>query len=240
MEILMSPPRAKSVILVLAALLLLQSASQAAVIFLYDFPNDPGDGLAGDQTNPQPTFATFSDFTRTNVNATGGPNFSSNNWSTGPIDTTQYVGFSITASPWYVLDLTSLTFDIKRQSNGPANGQVALFLNGSSIPYATFNFSPTTSVVTNTFDFTDLTNADMVTSATIRFYGWNAPGPGNLTFDNVVINGVVAAVPEVAPVWPIVALTACVGVEAARRRRSPARSPGRTSDAVGPDGLEPA
>jgi hypothetical protein len=57
----------------------------ASLLYLYDFPGDPGSGLAADQTNPQPTGATFGDFTRNNVGVVSGSNneFGSNNWSLG-------------------------------------------------------------------------------------------------------------------------------------------------------------
>ena len=208
----------KSFLLALLGLFFLHRQSEASIIFLYDFPNDPGSGLAVDQANPQPTFATMSNFTRTNVTLGGGPNFNSTNWSAGAQDTTEYVGFSIAASSWYYLNLTDITFDVKRQSGGPLNGQVAIFLNGSATPYATQNFSTTTSFVSSTFDFTDLTNADAITSATVLFYAWNAGG-GGLILDNVGIDGLVAAVPEITPAWFMaIFIVACVGFEMIMRR----------------------
>jgi hypothetical protein len=170
---------------------------EGAVIYLYDFPGNSG--LAASQTNSQPTFATFSDFTRTNLNsASGSGEFGSANWNqTGTIDTTQHEGFSITASPWYVLNLSSLTFDALRSNTGPQNMEVDLFLNGSATAYATFSFSPTQTKDPYTFNFTPLTDTDMVTSATFVFYGWNATGVGGqLYLDNVATNGVVSALPE--------------------------------------------
>jgi hypothetical protein len=96
---------------------------------------------------------------------------------------------------------------------------VSLFLNGSTTAYATFTYSPTTSFATYTFDFTDLTVADVVTLATFRFYGWNAPSSGQLGFDNVATSGLITAVPELAPVWGIFAFGLCVTVENAARCR---------------------
>jgi hypothetical protein len=210
-------------LLCLAAVLLLagHSAVRASVIYLYDFPGDPGSGLASDQTNSQPSGATFSDFTRTNVGTSGGPLFNSNNWNQGgSIDTTQYVGFSITADAAFALDLTSLTFDTKRTNTGPLNAQVALFLNGSATAYAAFGFSPSTSLSPVTFDFTDLTDADNVTLAEFRLYGWNATGSGGgLGFDNVATNGGVAAVPEIPVLAPTVLLLVCAVSEARKKRR---------------------
>jgi hypothetical protein len=157
----------------LLAFLVSAPPSRATVIFLYDFPGGSGSGLAGDQTNPQPANATFSDFTRANLSlASTNGQFTSVGWSQAPaIDTTQYEGFSITSAPNYVLDLTSLTFAAKGESNGPVNMRVALFLNGSSTPYASFDFTPTSSLASYTFNFTALTDADAVTSAAFLFYG---------------------------------------------------------------------
>jgi hypothetical protein len=211
-------------LLCLAGALLLAGhpAVRASVIYLYDFPGDPGSGLAVDQTNLQPSGATFSDFTRTNVTATAGGNvFNSSNWNQGvAIDTAEYVGFSITSAAGFVLNLTSLTFDARRSATGPPNAEVALFLNGSSTAYATLDFVPTAILGPVTFDFTDLTDADNVTSATFHFYGWTALGSGGqLEFGNVSTNGTISNLPEGPVAWPIFVLLGCVFIENLRRWR---------------------
>jgi hypothetical protein len=211
-------------LLCLAGVLLLagHSAIRASVIYLYDFPGSPGSGLAVAQTSSQPSGATFSDFTRTNVDVTNGDDvFNSNNWNQGvAIDTTQYVGFSITSDAGFHLNLTSLDFDARKSATGPANAQVALFLNGSSTAYATLDFTPAGTLSPVTFDFTDLTDGDNVTSATFRFYGWNASGSGGqLEFDNVATSGVISNLPEGPVAWPIFVLLGCVAIENLRRQR---------------------
>jgi hypothetical protein len=169
----------------------------------------------------QPSGATFGDFTRTNVDPAGGGNvFNSSNWNQGvTIDTTEYVGFSITSDAGFVINLTSLTFDARRSATGPPNAEVALFLNGSSTAYATLDFVPTAVLGPVTFDFTDLTDADNVTSATFRFYGWTALGSGGqLQFGNVATNGAIGAVPEIATSWPVVFLLGCVLIDTMRQQ----------------------
>jgi hypothetical protein len=182
------------------------TSSRAAVIYTYDFPGSPGSGLAANQTNVQPWLGTFSDFTRT-AGLTQMPGAPANNtygtqsWNqTGSIDTTEHEGFSITAAAGCHINMTSLSFDLQLKPSGPVNFEVGLFLNGSSTAYATLDLTPTTTLTTYTFDFTDLVDADNVTSAEFRFFGWNASASGGgIILDNVITNG--AIVPEANPAY---------------------------------------
>ncbi len=181
-------------------------SSSAVVLYTYDFPGTPGSGLAANQTNGQPAWATFSDFTRTSglTQMPGAPannTFGTETWNqTGTIDTTQYEGFSITAGSGVYLALTSLKFDILLKPSGPTSVEVGLFLNGSSTAYATLDLTATTTDTTYTFNFTPLTGADHVTSATFNFYGWNAAAMGaGIILDNVITNG--SVVPEPNAAW---------------------------------------
>lgn len=214
--------------MVVFAIALTATAARASLIFLYDFPGSPASGLAVDQTNPQPANATFSDFTRTNVNVASNNWFTSTGWNqTSSIDTTQHEGFSITASPGYVLSLTSLTLSLQVENNGPQSVRVGLFLNGSASAYATADFFPTASFATYTFNFPALTNSDGVTSADFRIYGWNASSnTGKLYLDNVATYGTIdVAVPEVASFGPILLLVSCaIFLQARHGKRLGSRS----------------
>lgn len=210
-----------------AAFLLVCPNGEASLIYLYDFPGDSG--LASVQTNSQPSNATFSDFTRNNVQSvSSGPadTFGSDHWSLSTsLDPTIFESFSITATgAGFHLNLSSLSFDLMRSATGPPNMEVGLFLNGSSTAYAIFDFSPTTSMATYTFNFTPLTDADNVTSASFKFYGWNAGGSGGQIYlDNVGTFGAISSVPEVAPFLPVSLIILCSVVQVHRRR---ARHPG--------------
>jgi hypothetical protein len=187
------------------------SSTHGSLVFLYDFPGNPGSGIAANQTNPQPTGATFSDFTRTNLASVNAANvFASHNFSSGTsLDPTTYEGFSIAAASDYHLDLSSLTFNASIGSSGPQNIEVGLFLNGSTTAYATYDFSPTIATVAYTFNFTPLTDANNITSATFNFYGWNAPNTGgSFSLGNVGTNG--SIVPEAPTLWPVVLLIGCI------------------------------
>ncbi len=165
---------------------------RAAVLYTYDFPGNPGSGLAASQTNGNQAWAPFSNFTRT-VGLTQMPGSPANgtygteNWNqTGVINTAQYEGFSITAGPGIVLTLTSLSFDILLKPSGPTSVEVGLFLNGSSTAYATLDLTATTTNTSYNFDFTDVISTDNVTSATFKFFGWNAVASGaGIILDNV-------------------------------------------------------
>ena len=193
-------------------------------LFTYDFPGNPGSGLAADQTNPQPANASFSDFTRTGVsfnNSTG--NFGSAGWAqTSTIDLSEFNSFSITTAGGFDLTLTHLTFDAFRSSTGPASGQISLFLNGSTTPYATFSYSPTTTNSNYLFDFPDITAEQGIDTVSFNFYGWNAANNGGtLAFDNVTTFGAVTPVPELNPT--VCAVGACLltaGAIMLKRRRS--------------------
>jgi hypothetical protein len=172
-------------------------SSSASIVYTYDFPGTPGSGLASDQTNPQPGNATFGDWNRTNLSQiatsnvfdTGGWNNSSN------FDSTQYESFTITANPGWHLNLSLLTFDEQRSAGGPTKGRVQLFLNGSTTAYDVFNFNPTPSTQNQTDNFTPTTDANNVTVAEFRFYGWNGGDPGGTMFlDNVAVT--IDVVPE--------------------------------------------
>jgi hypothetical protein len=220
------PPVLKLIFVSVLAVLWAQPTATASLIYLYDFPG--GSGLASDQTNPQPGNATFSDFTRNNVGVSPsnpGNTFASNDWSTnGSIDTSKYEGFSITAAGGFHLNLSSLSFDLYRSATGPANMEVGLFLNGSATAYATYDFSPTMSTTTYTFNFTPLTDSSNVTSATFNFYGWNAVGVGGQVYvTNVGTYGDISNVPEASTLVPILFLFACVFVEKKRRKSFRAR-----------------
>ena len=202
------------------------SNTNASLIYTYDFPGNPGSGLAANQTNGQPAGATFSDFTRGGglTQMPGAPaqdNYGTENWNlTGSIDTTQYEGFLITASAGNHLNLTSLSFDLQLKPSGPLNFEVGLFLNGSSTAYATLDLSPTATETTYTFNFTPLTDANNVTLAEFRFFGWNAAASGGgIILDNVTTNGAVVIVPEANAVYSAALPVLLVAVDMFRRNR---------------------
>ena len=185
--------------LCLPALLLAMACSTAksSVVYTYDFPGNPGSGLAADQTNPQFPNATFGDWARVNVSAGPAANsFDSTFWNTtSSFDPTQYVSFSITADAGYHLNLSLLTFDEMRTSGGPTKGHVEMFLDGSAAPYAVMNYNPHSSIHSETFNFTPTTDADNVGTVEFRFYGWNGGTPeASLILANVAVT--LSIVPE--------------------------------------------
>ena len=206
------------------------SASRASLIYTYDFPGPgPNNGLASNQTNPQPPNATFSDFTR-NGGLTGTGNsdvFGSKNWPTSAtLNPTIFTAFTITADPGFVLALDHITFDsLKNGATAPMLAEVDLFLNGSSSAYASFAWTPQNSPMTSyMFSFTPVTFADNVTTATFKFFAWNATdGMNEVQFDNVAIFGGID-VPEAASFGPAALVLACaMTAERLRRHRQSRR-----------------
>jgi hypothetical protein len=188
---------AKIASLGLLFLALSQRSSPGSVVYIYDFPGTPGSGVAADQTNPQPGNATFGDWSRVNLTQIGTSNvFDNGGWNnTSVFDSTQYASFTITADAGWHLNLSLLTFDEMRSAGGPTKGRVQLFLNGSATAYDVFNYNPTPSTQNQSFNFTPTTDANNVTTAEFRFYGWNGGDPaGTMLFDNVAVT--VDVVPE--------------------------------------------
>lgn len=196
------------------ALVIAGTSARASLIYTYDFPGSPGSGLAVDQTNGQPANATMSDFTR-NGGLTGTGNngvFGSKNWPpSATMDPTVFTAFTITASPGFVLSLSQLTFDsLKNGATAPMQAEVDLFLNGSASAYASFAWTPQNAPLTSyTFNFTPVTFADNVTTATFKFFAWNATDANNeIQFDNVAIFGGID-VPEAASFGPTALVLGC-------------------------------
>src|SRR6266404_5183928 len=202
-------------LLALATCMLVCSSVQASLIYTYDFPGPgPNNGLATNQTNGQPPNATFSDYTR-NGGLTGTGNsdvFGSKNWPTAAaLDPNVFTAFTITADPGFVLNLSQLTFDsLKNGATAPLFAEVDLFLNGSATAYASFAWTPQNAPMTSyIFNFTPVTSADNVTTATFKFFAWNANDNTNeVQFGNVAIFGGID-VPEAGSLGPVLLVTGC-------------------------------
>jgi hypothetical protein len=221
----------KRAVLIGIGLVLTFSAVRASLIYTYDFPGPgPNNGLAANQTNGQPSNATLSDYTRNGgLIGTGNTDvFGSRNWPTSAtLDPTVFTAFTITANPGFLLSLDQLTFDsLKNGATAPMLAEVDLFLNGSTTAYASFAWTPQNAPMTHyTFNFTPVTFADNVTTATFKFFAWNATDSTNeVQFDNVAIYGAVD-VPEAASFGPVVLVIGCaISIQGLlRRQRQPSR-----------------
>ena len=209
------------------ALVVVWSTAQGSLIYTYDFPGPgPNNGLATNQTNPQPSNATMSDYTRHGgLTGTGNSDvFGSKNWSTSAtLDPTVFTAFTITANPGFVISLSQLTFDsLKNGATAPMLAEVDLFLNGSTTAYASFAWTPQNSPMTSyAFNFTPVTFADNVTTATFKFFAWNATDATNeVQFDNIALFGAVD-VPEAASVGPVGLVIGCAILARSFPRRKP-------------------
>lgn len=199
-------------LLTFVALVLVCSAGQGSLIYTYDFPGSPGSGLAVDQTNGQPANATMSDFTRNGGLTGSGASgvFGSKGWANGGSpDPTIFTAFTITADPGFFLSLSQLTFDSLKNGAQAVNAEVDLFLNGSSTAYASFAWTPQNAPMTSyVFNFTPITSADNVTTATFKFFAWNANSTNEVQFDNVSVYGGID-VPEAAGLGPAILVIGC-------------------------------
>lgn len=178
----------------------------SAPLFTYDFPGDPGSGLAASQTATQPSGATFGDFTRVNVNANAGANrFNSTAWNTtATLDTGEYVQFSFTVNPLFSGSITDISF-VQDGSNTVADEyDVRYSTNGFTSFVSRGSDTVTTSDSSEVWDFADLavSAGDTVTFRFFVFGDTQADGSGvpaaggTWSLDNVVVNGNLTAVPE--------------------------------------------
>ena len=185
------------------------------------FPALPGSGLAADQTNPQTGNVTFGNWSRANLTAgTAANTYESTFWNTTAVfDSAQYASFSITADAGYHLNLSQLTFDEMRTSGGPTKGRIQMFLNGSATAFDSVDYNPSSSWQSRTFNFTDIVDADNVTTVEFRFYGWNGgTDSASLIFDNVGVT-ILGVVPKVPAFWPVLLLIGCLIGEGTYRNR---------------------
>ncbi|MEX2287467.1 MAG: PEP-CTERM sorting domain-containing protein [Planctomycetaceae bacterium] len=196
------------------------SRLDAAVISNYAFDGNPADSAV----TVAPAGATFSDFTRTNLVDESHPNtFRSSGFSTGSsIDTTQFKGFTVTASGALSLAFEALSFDHNRSGKGPDTGEIRYSFDGFATLAASFVWAIATANTNQIWDFTDFT-LDPGETVEFRFFGYNADtGTGSKFFelDNV---GFIeqAAVPEPGSL-SLAAMALVLGVGSrytARRRR---------------------
>ncbi|HEY4281925.1 MAG TPA: hypothetical protein VGM62_02600 [Chthoniobacterales bacterium] len=179
------------------------ASSRGTIVYTYDFPGTPtGSGRAADQTNPAPPFTKFLDWNRVGLMEGTMPDvWDSTGFSTGgKIDTTQYTSFSIMADDGWHLNIQSFKFDQQKTKNGPKNGRVEMFVNGTL--FDTFNYGPTANFSNKNANFKSV-DKDNATTVEFRFYGWNASvASDSLLLDNVAITL------DVIPEWDAGAISA--------------------------------
>lgn len=119
----------------------------------------------------------------------GGDSYSANSWSTGALNTNDYIEFCVSANAGWEMELTDLEFDERRSGSGVRDLEVYYSLDN----FATAGtFVGSEGVADNTgwsgqeFGFT----ISGATQVCFRVYGYNAEQSGGTwRFDNVVISG---------------------------------------------------
>lgn len=106
------------------------------------------------------------------------------------IDLNKYVEFNITINAGFQALITSASFDVQRNANGPQNARLAHDQSGN-FTTDVFSFVPTTSTVAQNWDFSDITVVGPATR-TFRVYGWNNTG-GTIRLDNITLVGTVTS-----------------------------------------------
>ncbi|MEC4986554.1 MAG: hypothetical protein SAJ37_18570 [Oscillatoria sp. PMC 1068.18] len=190
----------KYILATFAVINAIATASNAAIVGLYDFE---GDSLTPSSVDSNLSFSNFS-YTgpgTTNFFA-GNPGdaYSSNNWAAGTIDLGRYFQFSIDPNPGFEVTLNSLELDERRSGTGPTTWEVRSSLDNYASTLSLFNVPDNTDFRANqttnfSSTFTGLTN-----SVTFRIYGYNAEsGVGTWRLDNVEVDGIVNATATAVP-----------------------------------------
>lgn len=159
-------------------------SADASILVKWDF-ND-NDAVA-DQILPGVTSTSFLD--GGSLNVTINQNAAARGWNPSASAaaakaTGDYWTFTVTAALGSVLDLTSLTFDQRRETNGPISFQVylgnTLIGSAGSAGLVSANYSA------------NLTGNNGLASATLYIVAWDAQnngGTANWLVDNVTLNG---------------------------------------------------
>ncbi|MCI0748068.1 MAG: hypothetical protein L0Y58_21895 [Verrucomicrobia subdivision 3 bacterium] len=178
--------------------LLTASTSHAAIIASYPFDSSSLASTDGEGNSSAGNITLGSGVGSSGVNAGVGnpaPSFGFNAGNIGTAqDSADYIEFIVTASPMFVLNLTSLTFDTQG-----LNGSWAV---SSSVAGHGSNIATDTIGASFAGDSIDLSGAGFqnLSSITFRLYAWNGAGDNvDVFFDNIILNGTV--VPEVGTVW---------------------------------------
>jgi len=180
--------------------------TSASMLGTYTFSGgDPG----GDTNAPSATNLVFTPYTQVNlapVSITDLLRIS--DWTTtAGLDSGEFVEFTVQPVSGYTLTLTDITFDVQRSVNkanpgekdGPLNAQIEILQGVSLTVRGSMSFNPQGVWQTVSYDFPDFTVPEGETVA-LRFYGWNAGhNHGWMDFDNIVLNGSVAIIPEPSP-----------------------------------------
>jgi hypothetical protein len=175
----------------------LTDRAAAAVISNYGFDGKP----ANTAVDAPVAGATFSAFTRTNLNDGNHPNdFDSNGFTTSSsIDTTQYEGFSVTASGATPLTFEGIGWDTNRSGEGPEIGAIRYLID--NVLKASFIYAiPTANTPGHLWNFADFV-LNPGQTVEFRFFGYNADSSeAFLRLDNVGFKNapgpVVPSVPE--------------------------------------------
>jgi len=163
-------------------------------------------GSAGNEASlspdAQPVNGSVSDITRgsgLNPSSSAGE-FSSNNWSKGGIDPTDYYSISASADSGFELTLTSLVFDERRSGSGIREISIRSSIDGFNLDLAIFTVPDNTSVRTQTIDLgSDFANLSSLTSVEFRIYGYSAESTsGTWWLDNIQLWGAIAS-PDTEP-----------------------------------------
>ncbi|MFK7971994.1 MAG: hypothetical protein AB8F95_16625 [Bacteroidia bacterium] len=130
----------------------------------YNFTGSNNCPTTNDLVDAQPANATFSAFTRVNVdcNSTAGV-YSSDNWCTNCVtpDFTEYVGFTVTADPGFIVTAATIGFGHKSTSNLANQFRVAVSKDNFATTHAFIDYATSAgNSNSETWDFPDISSDD--------------------------------------------------------------------------------
>jgi hypothetical protein len=173
--------------------LLLMSSAAIGQILTFEFS-----ALAGSEVSAASNFndanLTSSTITRgSGVTASGNTQrFNSTGWTTGTVDLTDYVEFTITPNSGKKFSITSVVMQHQRSATGPTAFAIRSSVDSYAADLATATGTDVTTTQSATFTFAQ---SDLTTATTYRIYAYSAEagtgtwGPGDGTGNDITVNG---------------------------------------------------
>jgi len=179
--------------LIVAGIMLGSIYSQAADLGIFEFNSGSLCGTIDMHVSAQPGSATFSALTQS-INPQCEDNsleYLSNSWKQGAEDASlYYLTFNITADPANEIDVTSVSFDVRRAATGPQTGKVYASVDGGEyvLQGAAFSVGTTSANENIPITLNTLSGGNIVFKLT--FYdAANSGVPAKVWIDNIKLEG---------------------------------------------------
>ena len=185
-----------------------QSTTPVTSFVTFDFA-----GLAGNETSANSNFNNSNLVSSTITRGSGvtagsnGDRFNSSSWSTGAIDLTDYLEFTVSPAANKSISIYSVDINHQRSGTGPLNFEIRSSADSYSSNLSSFSIANVTTTLSNTFDVSGVSALqNLNSSVTFRIYGYGAGGaggtwgPGDFTGNDIVVVGLINEIPVASAV----------------------------------------